>query len=277
MSDLSCRYSSSNFSWSLFGLLSQMMLGIHFHSHLCQLCHECWVGTFKDCIGLCQSFQFVTMCLHPPCYSVQFTDRLMVPFWWGWRYAIYILYRCCVSPLSYGGDHSTLFLTILAEKDHEPRPCLEVSGLPYTLSNVFVGGWCLRQNSYTFGYHHRVEKRLPSCTSANSLSFSNWSIKQARGSAGLYGPIIFTAFSSRLVLFISLYELNKLWIIFRSVTCAKSVNWSTSGNKKTGCTSVAICFFSDPSTAVHLLKSDWLCQNRSVPSAWSWEVPNVVG
>ena len=37
----------------------------------------------------------------------------------------------------------------------------------------------------------------------NSLPFSNCSISRSRGSAGLYGPIILTAFSPRSILLIS--------------------------------------------------------------------------
>ena len=92
--------------------------GIHCHSHLCQFLHDLWVGSGKDWIGFCRFFRFVTLCLHSLDDSIQVIDRLVVFFWWVWRYAVDIVYRRCVSPLSYGGDGSPLFLvTILVMLD----------------------------------------------------------------------------------------------------------------------------------------------------------------
>ena len=56
-------------------------------------------------------------------------------------------------------------------------------------------------------------------------------------------------------------------------TYKNSVNWSTSGDSNIGFTAVTALFFMDMSTAMYLLKSDWCCQNFSVPSAYSWAVP----
>ena len=60
---------------------------------------------------------------------------------------------------------------------------------------------------------------------------------------------------------------------FRNLS--KSVNWYTSGERKTACTAVPICFFSAPSAAVHVLNSVWFCKNLSVTSACSWAVPII--
>ena len=115
--------------------------GIHYHSHLFQLCHECLVGTGKICIGLCQSFQFVNLWMHYLENGVQVIDILIVLFWWGWRSAVDIFNRCCISPLSWSGDRSPLLLMRLEEKGLEPSPCLEIGGFPSPPSNAFVDYW----------------------------------------------------------------------------------------------------------------------------------------
>ena len=52
------------------------------------------------------------------------------------------------------------------------------------------------------------------------------------------------------------YEVNKCCSIARTVKCPKHVNYSTSGDKKTGFTALTILFFNDSYTAVYLLKID---------------------
>ena len=79
---------------------------------------------------------------------------------------------------------------------------------------------------------------------ANYPPFSNCLISRARGSAGLYGPIIFTAFSSGSISSIALYLENRCCSMVSAYTCLKPVSWSNSGDRKTGSTAVTICFSS---------------------------------
>ena len=57
---------------------------------------------------------------------------------------------------------------------------------------------------------------------ANSHPFSSSSMSRTRGSVGLYSPIIFTMFSSRSILSITLQEVNICCTIFSAVTCPKT-------------------------------------------------------
>ena len=57
---------------------------------------------------------------------------------------------------------------------------------------------------------------------ANHLPFSNCSIKQDRGSAGSYGPIIFTPFPLRSILSIAPKEVNECCSIAGAETCPKT-------------------------------------------------------
>ena len=136
--------------------------GIHYHIHLCQLCHDCWFGTGKDCIGLCQYFQIVTLHLHSLDDSVKIVYSLVVPFWWGWRYTVDIFYCSRVYPLSYNGDCSPLLLMITEEKCFGSGPFIEVGGLMSPLSDFLIEGVCMCQKGDPFGYHNPVGNRLPS-------------------------------------------------------------------------------------------------------------------
>ena len=75
---------------------------------------------------------------------------------------------------------------------------------------------------------------------------------------------------------ISPWEVNRCCNIESAETCTNTVNRSTIGERKTGCTAVKICFFRDLSTAIYLLNSACFCQNLLVPSACSWAV-SIVG
>ena len=156
--------------------LEMRLHGIHCHNHLCQLFHECWVGTGKDCIGLCQYFKFVTLCLHYLENIIQVIDCLVVLFWWGWWYAVYILFRRCVSPLSWGSEHSLLFVMISVEKilnpDHVLR--LMVCHLHYWMSLLKVDVCSKR----VIPLENIITSEMvcpPACV--NYLPFYNWSIK----------------------------------------------------------------------------------------------------
>ena len=84
-----------------------------------------------------------------------------------------------------------MFYMGLVEEVLELGPCIEFGGFPSPLLDVFVEGGCMCKNGDTFKHHFRIGNRLPYCT------------RQDRGSAGLYGPIIFTAFSSMSILYIA--------------------------------------------------------------------------
>ena len=66
----------------------------------------------------------------------------MVLFWWGWRYAVDILYRRCVSPLYCSSKQSTLLSMNSAEEGLEPGPYIEVGGLLSPILNIFVERVC---------------------------------------------------------------------------------------------------------------------------------------
>ena len=138
--------------------------GVHFYNNIYKVCHDCWFGTGKVCIGLCQYFQIVTMCMHSLDDSVQVVYVLVVLFWWGCRYTLDILYHRCVPPFSFSGDHSTMISMISVEKGLESGPCLDVGGLPSPLFDVLVEGDYLFQKCDIFVHHHCVVNRLPSCT-----------------------------------------------------------------------------------------------------------------
>ena len=112
---------------------------------------------------------------------------------------------------------------------------------------------------------------------ANSLPFYKCPISRARGSAESYGLIILTVFSSRSILLIDLYLEDRCCSMVSADTCTNPVSWSTSGGKKTGSTTVMICFLKAPSTAVHFQNSAWFCRKFSVPRACSWRSPYYVG
>ena len=60
-------------------------------------------------------------------------------------------------------------------------------------------------------------------------------------------------------------------------TCLNPVSWSAIGDRNTGSTTVMICFFNTPSTAVHFRNSSWFYWNFSVPSACSWAFNMLCG
>ena len=61
--------------------------------------------------------------------------------------------------------------------------------------------------------------QLSALLNVRIISFSSCLINRSRGPAGLYVPIIPTKFSSRLIIFVSPYELKRFWIICSAVTC----------------------------------------------------------
>ena len=84
----------------------------------------------------------------------------------------------------------------------------------------------------------------------NYRPFLSWPMRQERGYAGSYGPIILTTFSLRSIFSIAPNELKRFCIISRAITCTDSVRCSIIGNRKTFCTAVTVCFLIAPSMAV---------------------------
>ena len=179
------------------------LYGIHCHSHMFQLCNYWSVGTGKDWIGLWQSFQSVTMRLNSLDYSVQVFYCLMMLFCWGWWYTIDVIYLRYVSPFACSGDYSPLLTMGLVGKFLIPA---------HLLKSVVC---CLHSRISLLNVAVCAKRFIPLdtivtseivCPSArvNSLPLSNCPIKRARGSAVSYGPIVFTAFSSRLISSITL-------------------------------------------------------------------------
>ena len=78
--------------------LQMCLHSIHCNSNMWQLCHCFWFGTDRECNGMCQYFQLVTLCLHYLDDTVKSINSLVVLFWWGIRYVIDMLYHHCVSP-----------------------------------------------------------------------------------------------------------------------------------------------------------------------------------
>ena len=59
------------------------------HINLYQLYNNCWFWVGKGCIGLCQYFQIVALCLHAPHNCLNVIYWLMMLFWRGRRCTIY--------------------------------------------------------------------------------------------------------------------------------------------------------------------------------------------
>ena len=87
----------------------------------------------------------------------------MMLFWRGWRYTTDVLYCHCLTPSVCGGYLSPLFTVGLVKKRLERGPCIEVGGLSSPLYNILVKGGRLFQKGDTFGHHHHIGNRLPSC------------------------------------------------------------------------------------------------------------------
>ena len=181
------------FQWQFFEL---RLYVINFHSHLCQWCHDCLFGTGKDRISLCQSIQIVTMRLHSLDNSVQVLYCLAMLFRWGWQYNIDLLYRRCISPFDCGGERYPLLTMVLVENVLKPAHVLRLvvfrlHSWMYLLKVAVCDKLVITVDTIT-----ELSIIWPP-THENSLPFSNFLIKRARGSVGSYGPIIFTAFSLR--------------------------------------------------------------------------------
>ena len=104
------------------------------------------------------------MRLHSLYDIVQVAYRLVMLFWWEWRYTVDVLYCRCVYPFACCGDRYHFIHDGLSGKCLDSGTCLEIGGLSSPLSDVLVKGGCLYQNCDPFGHHHIVDNSLPYCT-----------------------------------------------------------------------------------------------------------------
>ena len=114
--ECSCSRNSSISSsfWALIGWFFQRRVSSvapEWHSWLQSslpnvLLRGVWAG--KDCIGLCQSFQIVSLCLHYLHNNLDVLYRLMMLFWRGRYCTIDVLHRSGVPPCSCGCYRSFL-------------------------------------------------------------------------------------------------------------------------------------------------------------------------
>ena len=169
--------------WSQWQSIELRLNVVHHHSYLWKLCPDRWFGADKECIGLCQYFQLVTLRLHSLDDSILIFYNLVMILWRGWRYTVYVLYCCCVSPFDCSSDHYHLF-TVGSVKNvlnvaHVLR--LVVCRLHSLISSLKVEVYVKR----VIPLENIIASEIvwpPART--NSLPFSNYSISHARGSAG---------------------------------------------------------------------------------------------
>ena len=85
------------------------------------------------------------------------------------------MYHRCVAPFYCGGDRSPLFSMNLVEEGLETWLYIELSGLSYPLSNLFIERGYLWKKGDPFWHHHRVSNCLPSwsCELSPLLYFLN--------------------------------------------------------------------------------------------------------
>ena len=138
------------------------------------------------------------MRLHSLYDIVQVFYYLVVLFCWGWRYTINILYRRRVPPFLCGGERSPLFSMRFLEKVLKMANALRsVVCCLHSWMSLLKVDVCAKRVIPLDTIITSAIVYTPACT--NFLLFSNFSINQAWGSTGSYGPIIFTAFTSMLI------------------------------------------------------------------------------
>ena len=81
---------------------------------------------------------------------VDVVNRLVMIFWRGRRYTIYVLYRCGVSPLSCGRYRFNFLAEGSVKGDIEFSPCLLVGGLKFPLPDVVIEDCHMFQYGYPF-------------------------------------------------------------------------------------------------------------------------------
>ena len=85
-----------------------------------------------------QSLQITALRLHSLEYRVDVVDRLVMLFWRGGRYTIYVFYCGSVSPFPYGCYLFHFLAVGLVKEDIGFCLCLLVGGLVLPLPDVFV-------------------------------------------------------------------------------------------------------------------------------------------
>ena len=232
----------------------------------------CGVRSGKYCIGLCQYFQLVALCLHPLHDCLDVFYRLMVIFWRGRWCNVDILHRRGVTQFSCGCYSSFILSVCSVKKQLVLCPRLKVGRLLPPLSDVIVEHPCLFQKGDKFGHHHGFGDCLDSFSRKLSPLFQLFN-QSGKGFRGIVGPHHLDCFLLEVDLVDPPYLEKICCSIVSAVTCLKPVNWSTSGDRKTGSTAMTTCFFKAPSTAAYLRNSTWFFRNFSVPSACSWALP----
>ena len=196
---------------------------VHGHSHLCQLYHYRGNRAGKDCIGFCQYFQILALCLHSLHDCLYVFDHLMVLFWRGRWCNIYVLHYCDIPAFSCGCYRYFLLSVFSVVKQFIFCPRLELGGfcLNSLMSSLKISGCARRVINFYIIIAPDIVWPL---ALANSLFFSNCLVSQARGSAGSYGPIILTAFSLRLISSITPWLANICCSMVIVDTCTKPVS-----------------------------------------------------
>ena len=169
---------------------------------MCKLCHYCAVRSGKDCIGFCQSFQLVALCLHSLHDYLYVFNHLIMLFWRGGWCTVDVLHCRNVPYFSLGCYHSFLLSVPSVEKHLYFAHVLRSAGfcLHSLMSSLKISVCARRVIPFDIIMASEIVW-IPA--PVNSLPFYNCSIIRTMSSAGLYGPIILTTFSSRLILSIA--------------------------------------------------------------------------
>ena len=159
------------------------------------MCHYCGVRSGKDCIGLCQSFQILALCLHYLHGCLYVFYHLIVLFW-RVRWCTVYVFHCCGEPaFSCCCYHSFLVSVCSVKKKHFAHVLRSADCRLHSLMSSLKIPVC-DSSVIPFDIIIASEIFCPPDL-ANYLPFSNCSISRDMGSAGSYDPIILTEFYLR--------------------------------------------------------------------------------
>ena len=142
----------------LVGLCRSKCFLLRLHGVQCQLLDYRRVWSGKNCIGLCQSFQLVSLCLHPLHDRLDIFYCLMVLLWGGRWFIVDILHWRGVTPSYCSCYRSFLLLVRSVKKALVLCPPIEVRIFSSPLADFIVEHPRLCQNCDHVRRSNKIKK-----------------------------------------------------------------------------------------------------------------------